>query len=384
MGTNAPGQLLGYGLQFPRALYHLLRCEPEDKVAVEFLGDVATLGTSDSLLTEEDKSSQIGNPVTDLSTDLWKTFYNWVVLINDTKVEMTKTKFVLFVNQKGRNGIVNLFNNATNEITAKEAVEKAKKKLKKVDANHAIWPYYDYLFNHNESKLLNLICNFELQIGLGGGSEIIKTEIKKKHIHDTQVDFIHENLSGWLQIVILERLAKKDDAIISWEEFDKQFTPLFERARKRELIDFTLTYPPDVKEIKKHLKDRPLYIKQLEEIKANDDEIQQAVTDYLKAKVNRYNWIEKELIDEPTAIDFEKKLTEFWKNHQKKVHIIYSTCDSCQKGMLIYTECRSRQETIKDQNPPSATIAGTYHSLANALELGWHPEWETSFKKYKK
>jgi len=384
MGTNAPGQLLGYGLQFPRALYHLLRCEPEDKVAIEFLGDVATLGVNGSLLAEEDKSSQIGNPVTDLSTDLWKTLYNWVVLINDKKVDVVKTKFILFVNQKGRNGIVNSFNNAMNQITAKDAVEKAKKKLKKVDSTHAIWPYYDYLFNHNESKLLNLICNFELQIGLGAGSELIKTEIKKKHIHDTQIDFIHENLSGWLQTIMLEKLAKKDDAIISWEEFNKQFMPLFERARKRELIDFTLTYPPDFKEIKKHLKDRPLYIKQLEEIKADDDEIQQAVTDYLKAKVNRYNWIEKELIDEPTAIDFEQKLTEFWKNHQKKVHIIHSTCDSCQKGMLVYTECRSRRETIKDQSPPSATIAGTYHSLANDLTLGWHPEWETSFKKYKK
>jgi hypothetical protein len=384
MGTNAPGQLLGYGLQFPRALYHLLRCEPEDKVAVEFLGDVATLGTNGSLLAEEDKSSQVGNPVTDLSIDLWKTFYNWVVLVNDDKIDITKTKFVLYVNQKGRNGIVNSFSNSMNQTTAKDAIENAKKKLKKVDSKHAIWQYYNYLFNQNESKLLDLICNFELQIGLGGGSETIKTEIKKKHIHDTQIDFIHENLSGWLQIIILEKLARKDDAIISWEEFNKQFTPLFERARKRELIDFTLTYPPDVKEIKKQLKDRPLYIKQLEEIKADDDDIQQAVTDFLKAKVNRYNWIEKELIDETTAIDFEKKLTEFWKNYQKKIHIIHGTCDSCQKGMLVYTECRSRQETIKDQNPPSATIAGTYHSLANALELGWHPDWETSFKKYKK
>ncbi|MBG6233789.1 hypothetical protein IWX76_000344 [Pedobacter sp. CAN_A7] len=384
MGIHAPGQVLGYGLQFPRALYHLLRCEPDDKVAIEVLGDVATLAADKSLITEEDKSSQVSNPVTDLSTDLWKTFYNWVGLIKDKKIDAFNTKFVLYVNKKGRSAIVNTFDKATSPAVAKDVIDKAKKKLKKLDSNHEIWPYYDFLVNQNEETLIDVICNFELQICAGGGSEAVKTEIRKKHIHETQIDFIHDNLAGWLQTTVLERLAKKEDAIISWAEFDKQFQPLFERARKRELIDFTLTYPPDAKEIKKHLKERPVYIKQLEEIKADDDLIQHAVTDYLKAKVNRYNWIEKELIDEPTAIDFEAKLTDFWENSKTRIQIVHSANDSCQRGMLLYTECRSRQETIKDQSPPSATIAGTYHALANTTELGWHPEWESSFKKQKK
>ena len=42
MKSNAAGQLLGYTIQFPRALYHLLRCGPGDAVCIEVLGDVAT------------------------------------------------------------------------------------------------------------------------------------------------------------------------------------------------------------------------------------------------------------------------------------------------------------------------------------------------------
>jgi hypothetical protein len=72
MKSNAPGQLLGYSIQFPRALFHLLTCSPGDSVCVEVLGDVATLKSDGSLLTEEDKSSVVGNPITNKSTDLWK------------------------------------------------------------------------------------------------------------------------------------------------------------------------------------------------------------------------------------------------------------------------------------------------------------------------
>jgi hypothetical protein len=381
MGIHAPGQVLGYGLQFPRVLYHLLRCEPEDKVAIEVIGDVATIAAS-SLITEEDKSSQVGNPITDLSTDLWKTFYNWIGLINDKKIDIAKTKFVLFVNQKGRTGIVNTFDKAATLAQAKEALDKAKKKIsKKINDKHDIWPYYDNLINKNEDALIQLITNFELQISQGGGSDAVKKEIRKKHIPETQIDFIQENLSGWVQKTILERLAKKEDGVISWEEFDKQFQPLFERSRKRELIDFTLTYPPEAGEISKHLKERPVFIKQLEQINATDDEIQDAVKDYLKAKVNRYNWIAKDLIDEDTAIDFQSKLTDFWKNKQRSIAITYKTHEAHERGMLLYSDCRSRQETIKDQHPPSATISGTYHALANTADLGWHPEWENTFKK---
>ncbi len=42
MNTLAPGQLLGYTLQFPRAFIHLLKSGPGDKVSIEVLGDVAT------------------------------------------------------------------------------------------------------------------------------------------------------------------------------------------------------------------------------------------------------------------------------------------------------------------------------------------------------
>ncbi len=76
MTSNAPGQLLGYAIQIPRALFHLLKADPGDAVCIEVLGDVATITSDGRQILEEDKSSISDNPLTNKSINLWKSFYN--------------------------------------------------------------------------------------------------------------------------------------------------------------------------------------------------------------------------------------------------------------------------------------------------------------------
>lgn len=129
MKSNAPGQLLGFSMQYPRALYHLLRSAPKDVVCVEVLGDVATLKSDGELLAEEDKSSIVGNPLTDKSTDLWKTFSNWIEAIKDGFIDVEKTKFLLYTNRSGREGIVNKFSSANIARTFRVLLNTRRKSL---------------------------------------------------------------------------------------------------------------------------------------------------------------------------------------------------------------------------------------------------------------
>src|SRR5690554_3138963 len=92
---TAAGQLLGYQLQLQRALVHLLQSGRGSSISVEVTGDVAVLLSSGSNIEEEDKSSLNSNPVTDKSSDLWKTFYNWINALNDGLVNPKVTKFIL-------------------------------------------------------------------------------------------------------------------------------------------------------------------------------------------------------------------------------------------------------------------------------------------------
>jgi hypothetical protein len=381
MKSNAPGQLLGYSIQFPRALYHLLVSGPGDSVCVEVLGDVATLKSDSEVITEEDKSSINGNPLTDKSTDLWKTFYNWIKAVNDKELNVGKTKFLLYTNQNGRPAIVHQFSLAQSRQDAQDAVDYAKEQLSDIKDNHEIWPYYDYVVNRNESLFLEVVERFELQVGKSTGYDEVLLEIRRKIVAESQIEFLAETLSGWLLKSITELIIAKQPAIIRWEEFNQCFIVLFERCRRRELIDFTLQNPPEKSSINQALKIRPCYLKQLESIKTSDDDLIEAVSDYLRAKVNRDKWIECGIIDVAIASDFEAKLIKFWKSQEKRVEITEKELKDYQKGQLIYGECISKSETIRGESPPSSTIAGTYHALADEPTIGWHPNWKNLFLK---
>lgn len=383
MKSNAAGQLLGFSMQFPRALYYLLRSAPKDIVCIELLGDVATLTSEGKLISEEDKSSIVGNPLTNRSVDLWKTFSNWIEAIKDGDIDVEKTKFVLYCNQSGREGIVTKFSSAQTHLNSILAIKYTKNELKDIKPEHDIWKYYNFVVNKNEALLVEIIQRFELEIGDGSGFDEVKIEIKKKIVPVGQIDFIMNNLGGWLQKVVLENIAIRKNAIITWEEFNSQFSVLFDQSRCRELIDFTMQYSKEDEKVKNQVNIRPRYLRQLKAIGLSDDKIFEAVSDYLRADVNREKWIENEFIDEKVASEFEENLTSFWDNQRERIQITEKTMEETEQGRLLLIDCKMRQETIRNMNPPSSTIAGTYHALADEPILGWHPNWERLFPKHK-
>lgn len=379
MGTNAPGQLLGYAIQVPRALYYLLCSSPGDLICVEVISDVSHTTSTGVTTSEEDKSSISSNPLTNRSTDLWKTFFNWAVAVKTGSIDISKTEFVLFCNYPINNGFVKDFSIATSESEISNCLVKVTSELADISATHEIWRYFNFLMNENRDIFSNIIKKFTLQLGDGTGQELLRNELKRQHVSEMQIDFLIDKMYGWLQKTILELIHNRKPAIITWEDFDHEFKVAYDRARRRELIDFTLTSPPNSTEIESHKNMRPLYIQQLEAIECDDAFIQNAVTDYLKAKVNLGKWIEDEIIDIDIANDFEGKLKSFWHNAKMRIELTQSSSAESVRGKLLCIECQTRQETIRNMTPPSSTIEGTYHSMANQPLLGWHPKWNIIF-----
>lgn len=381
MSENAPGQLLGFTIQYPRALCHLLRAAPGSTVCLEVHGDVSTTGPGASVIAEEDKSSIRSNPVTDKSSDLWKTLSNWVNSVLSGELDPAQTSFILYRNKSGRKGLAEEFSGAATIEAAQTSLESAKQKLKAIDESHAAWPYYKNAVIDNSDTLIKIITRFQLESGAGAGFDEVEQEIIKKHVPRSQIRTLVQSISGWLTRLVSEKISSGRDARIAWEDFNKEFIVHFDRARRLELIDFALTAPPSESVVNQHLNIRPVFLKQLELINSTDDELIEAVSHYLRARINRSRWIEDELIDEELAADFEKKLTNFWTHTQKRLSITNKHLPKEELGELVLRECMVRQEAIGTQNPPSSTIPGTYHALANTPVLGWHLDWKDKFKK---
>jgi len=222
---------------------------------------------------------------------------------------------------------------------------------------------------------VEIIERFELQVGSSTGHDEVRKKLKAMFVPKDDIEFMLEKLSGWLVKEVMSKIKDNELAVVSWKDLSQQMEVCFTRIRRRELIDFAKESPPSNDEVKDHLDLRPIYVKQLDEIEATDDEIINAVTDYLRADINREKWIISGIIDEDAASDLEEKLVAFWENSRQHNNIIHSMRSDVDKGKLLHSKCNMRQETIQGQQPPASTISGTYHLLANEPILGWHTDW---------
>ena len=299
--------------------------------------------------------------------------------VNGKTLSVSKTKFILYCNHSVRGGIVTRFSDATNQQEAQAAIDYARKTLGGMAKGHETWKYYDSVINKNEALLREIVQNFELQLGSAVSYDEVRDEIRRKHVSATQVEFFLDSLNGWLQQVITTKIAAGELPAIKWEDYDHCFLTLCERLRTRELIDFTLQYPPKQETVQDQVRRRPIYVEQLDKVNVSDDDILEAVIDYLKADVNRTKWIDDEIIDESVATDFESRLMAFWKNQMQGLKITQKDSTEEERGRLLLTQCKSRSETIRGMTPPASTIPGTYHALADKPVLGWHTDWKDLF-----
>ena len=332
--------------------------------------------------SEEDKSSIGSNPLGNKSTNLWKTFYNWICDVNDGAIDANKAAFILYATHGGRPGIVDSFHAASTNAEVANAIATAKTTLEDITPAHEIWEYFDFCANKHVVQFAKIIEKFELQIGSKTVTGELQDALVRKHLPTNYLSTLTDALTGWLHKELLLCMSEKKPAKISWESFDKQFKVLFDQARCHDLIDFTRFSPIDESEIEYQRQIWPMYLQQLQAIESDGSEILQAVSDYLRAKTNRFKWIESETLDTDLIEDFQSRLVSFWQNRSKRIQITESGAKETDRGKLLLLDCATRQESIRNVAPPASTIAGTYHALADELALGWHPSWEALFKSH--
>lgn len=377
---TAAGQLLGYQLQLQRALVHLLQSGSGSSVSIEVTGDVAVTLGNGGKIEEEDKSSLNTNPVTNKSTDLWKTFYNWINALNDNSVHFEGTKFILYANHEGKKGVVDALSDAQSPEEVNKCVAEVENLFESLESTHPIRPYLSHILSHKDT-FRAIVRSFEFIVGSKTGSEEINQVLSEIIlVSQHHVDYIHDELLGWITNSVMASIAASTPAILSWEEYQKKFVVLFERVRARELIDFTKEYAADHKEVQEQFKEYPTYLKQLQIIDIEEREQVSAVSDFLRRKVNADKWIESELIDEASAQEFEESLKSYWHSTIKKLSITEKLLKPEERGQLLYHDCKVRQATIGNQPVLSHFVRGTYHNLANENEIGWHESWSDLLK----
>ena len=253
--SNVPQQAEGFYLQETRFFFHLLCAKSGDIVFLETFGDVATIRSDGSVISEEDKSTVVNNPITDRSINLWKTFYNWMFSIAEGRLEANKTLFVIYVpSTKFTGKFINAFHAAADLGDARKAIDLVKSELlgespdsrPKMSVSKSISKYVYYFFD-NEELAAKIISNFTFETGGFAGYEEIDSKIKDSPVPDEYHEVYRIHMLGWIKERIDMLISKNLPAQISRDEFNNERKIYLRKLNKEEILRSVSTRPNKTK-----------------------------------------------------------------------------------------------------------------------------------------
>lgn len=354
--------------------------------SLEVLDDVAKVSQGGKTTVSQSKSALTNNPVADRAVSLWKTLFNWLELVRSGVVDPKDTTFELYVSRRVKGAFIDSFHQADSNKKAKSAIEKVRLELwgvapdfaKRDELPESLSRYVNEVLEADDSQLLPIIVNLRLECGSGSPQSDIEAAIRRHPVSESKVFDIADKMCGWVKREVDKYLEKGLPAVISREEFHREYTS-YVRKVDRQLILDSLAKKPSVAEKLERLPDN--FVQQLELIEHSYDQKLEAISDYLQACSNRTLWSKAGDVHEDSFAELNDNLERTWQNLNRITSIEAESKPDVQRGQLLFAKCMTHKALIQGMEPPSHFVPGCFHCLADDLRVGWHPAYQILLKK---
>ncbi|MCY1044999.1 hypothetical protein OV208_27035 [Corallococcus sp. bb12-1] len=378
--NQVPGQFYGYSLQITRVVAHFLRARQGQSVSIEHLDDVAT-HTDEGVIAEQDKSGLAHNPVADRSPELWKSLANWVRSIRDGALK-SDTRFLFYVAQGHHGDVIDCIHAVKNKADADAVVLSLRSKFwgnppkyaAKANLPKGLAEHVNEVLSASSEVLALLFTNLSLENGSGAPNDDLTALPGMAAISQEKKDEVLTLLLGWAKKVIDKRIEGGRAAVITWDEFHRQFVSAAKKLDRAENVLAANPVEVTEAELQKELRDRT-YVRQLEVVRCDDGEMVQAVNDYLRSVAHRTNWSEDGDVIESSFGEFEDSIDRAWKSQKAVVDIEQKSLAEEERGRLLYAKCQLLKVPLQGMDVPGFFVPGSFHTLANSLRVGWHPRY---------
>jgi len=389
--SHVPGQLLGFSLQVTRFLSRLITAPPGSFVSLEVFDDVGIEYPGGSRTGEQDKSiTGDGNPIANRSVDLWKTFGIWVDAAHTGELPPNNSIYTIYISRPLSGDIANKFSAANSIEESKVVLLQAQKEFwgnapdypNKVNVSPTLAPYLEKVLLADEAIICNIIKNFNLELGSGSPQNDLRRIIEENlFVPPEIVDDLVIYLQGWVKKELDIKLEQKKPAIIERDNFKNETISYIRKHDNRAILN-NFAQSPKPEEIQAGL--LQTYIRQLELIECAPEQKICAINDYICASINRVEWVRKGIVNRESFDELEERLRRTWKNTQSKTNIQLSNKNDIEKGTYLYSECSNYQTDLEGLSVPPPFIPGSFHALADTLEIGWHPKYKNILLKKSK
>lgn len=405
--TAADKTSIGFDYQYFYFLNKLLELKKGEKIGYEVKDDVHIELADGQLVLIQTKHSLKTNannePVnlTERDIDLWKTLYNWTMVINDNAVGrnllfdqlafIRQTEFVLASNKKDndRNAfILNVKKCREEKITIHDFRNYlggliANSKEPK-DGENKLKKYMEELNSQSDEWLAHFLPKIVFDLDEDDMIQKIKDNIYMKIYERNEARLeevlhcVNSNTSIWKY----ENVKKGYKLEINDEEVGKLFYRCFHNARSDKLPNrkFSVTLPDNLQE--------QVFIKQLIEIGDIDQGDEYALIEYttekLKLSKTIESWVQNAELTEDEREQFEEDSVAKWRKNFRKAH--RGRNNSFQRpheenALECLDNVRDIELEIQSQKIGTSLSHGMFYSLSDRPIVGWMPDWEERYKK---
>ena len=386
---SAREQGLGYIYQARLALLQLLQLPEGTVILLEKDDDLDFIESDGRKSLASLKHKEIGDKLTDLSTDFWKSVNIWLTRYKRDGRAASNLRFLLFTTGAVSNSsfLARLLPDravATGEgMTLAELADAAlagsrSKTLAPIAAA------FNELSEAEKRDFLERIIILDSSPRIGDIPALIRDKFMRS-IRREHREFVFERLEGWWADAVIEQLTDaKPEGIFGYEVSDKLSSIAEEYKADNLPITFRGKLPTD--EIDTDA-DTRLFVAQLREIGISSNRIRSAILDYYRAFQQRSAWARENLLVLGEVEEYEDRLVEEWSRY-KDVAFEKIKDDSAEDalreaGASLYQWAefetgKIESLRIRARVTESYVLRGSFHILADATpepKIYWHPKF---------
>lgn len=386
---SASEQGLGYIYQARLALLQLLQLPEDTSLFLEKDDDLDLIDVAGGKALASLKHKAIGDRLTDLSADFWKSVNIWLTRYKRDGRAASNLRFFLFTT-----GTV-----STDSFLARLIPDQSFAS----GGATTLTELADAALAESRSKLIAPIATafnelsdpekqdfLERVLILDGSPRIgdIPALIRDKHmrpIRREHREFVFERLEGWWTDVVIKQLTgARPEGIFGYEVSDKLSN--FAEEYKADNLPITFRGKVPADEIDTDTDPR-LFVAQLREIGISSNRIRSAILDYYRAFEQRSAWARENLLVSGEIEEYEDRLTEEWGRY-KDVAFEKLKDDSAEAalheaGTTLYNWAefetgKIESLRIRARVTEPYVLRGSFHILADATpepKVYWHPRF---------
>ena len=386
---SAGEQGLGYIYQARLALLHVLQSPEDTAVFLEKDDDLDFVDSDGGKSLASLKHKAVGDHLTDLSTDFWKSVNIWLVRYKRDGRAASNLRFFLFTtgtvsvdsflarllpDQPAASGDA-----ATLTELANAALAKSKSQLIGQIATE-----FNELSDPEKQNFLERILILEGSPRIGDIPATIKDKCMRS-VRREHREFVFERLEGWWSDAAIKQLTgARTEGIFGYEVSDK--LAAFAEEYKADNLPITFRGKVPADDIVTETDPR-LFVAQLREIGISSNRIRSAILDYYRAFEQRSAWARENLLVSGEVEEYEDRLADEW-NRYKDVAFEKLAGDSAEDalredGATLYNWVefetgKIESLRIRARVTEPYVLRGSFHILADTApepRVYWHPRF---------